>query len=203
MNEIEIAHSVFRDTPLGSAIACSIVFIVYLLITRSFDAAKQKNKNKPIIEMGNSIKTMGANIEVLNSTLIKFIQDNTKRDKERCRITIELSFINFKWVIFEECSRIIRDNNIQRNKHVISSNLNQLINATYFRIYSNLSLYEFNGKNISQHCKPIWKEEVYNDVIELIYNGEEEDVRINSIKNKLGIKSQDYSQYIYNKTFND
>lgn len=203
MNELNTIHEIFRDSKLETVLLTSSIFIIWLIITKVFDYIRSKNRNKPLIEMSKAIKEMGTNISIINATLSKFIEDSTKKDADKCKQAIESSFAVFNFRLFSFCRTTIIYNNIINNKEIIISNVNQTVNFEYYKLLSNLSLYEINNKLVSSHLKDEWIKELSNELIFIIYNNQEPINRISSIYNRLSALIQDYSTFVYNKTFNN
>ena len=69
-------------------------------------------------------------------------------------------------------------------------------------MYAVLSLYEINETNVSKRLKDEWIKEIAEDVIKIIYNGQDATSRIAQINNRLLIHISNYSTFVINKTFN-
>lgn len=203
VNELNPFYKLIESGNLWAILICACVFILYHLIIKTYDTIKAKEKNKPIIDMGNSIREMNTNLINLNVIISKSIQDSTKKDVERCKHTIKLAFTSFESKLFNSCRDIIINNNIETNKEFIVSNIHQIVNTEYYNVLSYLSLYEFGNKNVSSKLKERWIDDIVNDLIAIIYNGQDAKNRISSIRSRLSAKMSDYSVYVYNKTFND
>lgn len=207
MNEFEtindIVQNSVRNSSYVSVLISSCVFIIYTISIKIIDLFKSKSRNKPILEMTKAVTTVSDNVSKLNIILDKYIQDAEKKEIEKIKSIIELSFINFQSKIEHLCRNIIINNNIETNRELIISNINQTISTEYYKVYSNLSLYELHDKHISSYLKEKWIENICNNLITIIYNGQTERTRITQVSNKLAILINDYSTYVYNKTFND
>lgn len=199
----DIVNEGIRNSSYISVIISSCVFLLYILITKLFDFFKSKNNNKPIIEMGNAIKEVTANVVKLNNVLDKVFQDNEKKEMIKCKNTIELAGINFENRIEHYCRDIIIHNNINDNKELIMSNIRQLVNTEYYKAYSILSIYEFNNSSVSDHMKETWIAETSQKLIDIIYNGKDNENRISSIIGVMTVMTNSYVTYVYNKTFNN
>lgn len=206
MNDFQTIHDIIDNSIKSSSyytvIISSCVFISYTLIIKIIEIIKSKNRNRPIIEMSVAVKEVSNNVVKLNGVLDKFFQDSIRRENDKCKIAIELSFINYQSKIEHLCRDIIIHNNININKDSIISNITQTVNAEYYKIYSNLSLYEVNNKIVASHLKDKWIDETINDMINIIYNNQSDRDRISQITNKLTVRVNNYSTFIYNKTFN-
>lgn len=198
----EIVNESVRNSSYVTVIISSSVFIIYTLIIRLVDYFKAKNKDKPLLEMSKAMKEMGDNIAKLNAVLAKNFEDAEKKEVRQCESAINLGFKSLGFKVSQECASIIAHNNIDKNKELISSNLNKIINTEYFKLYSSLSAYEINEVNVASRLKEEWVKELVDALIAIIYDGQDAVIRIAHINDKISILINDYSTYISNKTFN-
>ena len=198
----EIVNESVRNSSYVTVIISSSVFIIYTLIIRLVDYFKSKNKDKPLLEMSKAMKEMGDNIAKLNAVLAKNFEDAEKKEIRQCESAINLGFKSLGFKVSQECASIIAHNNIDKNKELISSNLNKIINTEYFKLYSSLSAYEINEVNVASRLKEEWVKELVDALIAIIYDGQEAVIRIAHINDKISILINDYSTYVSNKTFN-
>lgn len=198
----EIVNESVRNSSYVTVIISSSVFIIYTLIIRLVDYFKAKNKDKPLLEMSKAMKEMGDNIAKLNAVLAKNFEDAEKKEIRQCESAIRLGFKSLGFKVSQECASIIAHNNIDKNKELISSNLNKIINTEYFKLYSSLSAYEINEVNVASRLKEEWVKELVDALIAIIYDGQDAVIRIAHINDKISILINDYSTYISNKTFN-
>jgi hypothetical protein len=198
----EIVNESVRNSSYITVIISSSVFIIYTLIIRLVDYFKAKNKDKPLLEMSKAMKEMGDNIAKLNAVLAKNFEDAEKKEVRQCESAINLGFKSLGFKVSQECASIIAHNNIDKNKELISSNLNKIINTEYFKLYSSLSAYEINEVNVASRLKEEWVKELVDALIAIIYDGQDAVIRIAHINDKISILINDYSTYISNKTFN-
>lgn len=195
MHDLESINSIIKSTRLDTAIISSIIFILYTLIVKAFDYFKSQTKNKVIVDMGVAIREISLNINSLNTILVDFINDSTRNKKDRTRNSIEFIFGNFEKKLFDFCFTTIIHNNIDVNKTIITQNIQQTINAEYYKIISSFVLFDVNV-----NLKESWRDELSTDLLNIIYNTQSSESRINMIKNKLSIRINDYSTYVLNKT---
>lgn len=198
----EIVNDGIRDSSYVTVLISSCIFIIYTLIIRLIDYFKAKNKDKPLLEMSKAMKEMGDNIAKLNAVLAKNFEDAEKKEIRQCDNAINLGFKALGFKISQECASIIAHNNIDKNKELISSNLNKIINTEYFKLYSTLSVYEINEVNVASKLKEEWVKELVDALIAIIYDGQDSVIRIAHINDKISILINDYSTYVSNKTFN-
>lgn len=196
---IDFVNQVLKDYSLTAVIISSCIFILYTIVIKGIDYFRHKDQQKPMIEMVNSIKEVSNNVVRLNTILDKLFQDALRKDVEKSKMVIELSFSNFQSRIVHLCRNIIINNNIDLNKNLVVANIRQTINAEYYKVYHNLSQYDIDGRPISLFLKEEWKEDCLNNILGIIYNGQEDKIRINQIYNILYVKVNDWIVYINNK----
>ena len=198
----DIVNESVRNSSYITVIISSSVFILYTLIIRLVDYFKVKSKDKPLLEMSKAMKEMGENIAKLNAVLNKTFEDAEKKEIRQCDKAIQLAFKAMGFNIVQEASYIIAHNNIDKNKELISSNLTRIINTEYYKLYSSLSVFEINEVNVATKLKEEWVKEIADAVLTIIYDGQENVIRIAHINDRLSILLNDYSTYILNKIFN-
>ena len=198
----DIVNESVRNSSYYTVAISSCVFILYTLIVNLISYFKAKNKNKPILEMSKAMKEMTENIVKLNAVLDKTFKEAERKEIHKCKNVIELAFRNFASRISQECEDIITHNNIEKNKEFITDNITKLVSTEYYKLYSILSSYEINEVNVANRLKEEWIKEVADNMIAIIYDGQEAISRINQLNNRLFVYIDEYSTYINNKTFN-
>ena len=198
----DIVNESVRNSSYYTVAISSCVFILYTLIVNLISYFKTKSKNKPILEMSKAMKEMTENIVKLNAVLDKTFKEAERKEIHKCKNVIELAFRNFASRISQECEDIITHNNIEQNKEFITDNITKLVSTEYYKLYSILSSYEINEVNVANRLKEEWIKEVADNMIAIIYDGQEAIARINQLNNRLFVYIDEYSTYINNKTFN-
>ena len=198
----DIVNESVRNSSYYTVAISSCVFILYTLIVNLINYFKAKSKNKPILEMSKAMKEMTENIVKLNAVLDKTFKEAERKEIHKCKNVIELAFRNFASHISQECEDIITHNNIEKNKEFITDNITKLVSTEYYKLYSILSSYEINEVNVANRLKEEWIKEVADNMIAIIYDGQEAISRINQLNNRLFVYIDEYSTYINNKTFN-
>ena len=198
----DIVNESIRNSSYYTVAISSCVFILYTLIVNLISYFKTKSKNKPILEMSKAMKEMTENIVKLNAVLDKTFKEAERKEIHKCKNVIELAFRNFASHISQECEDIITHNNIEKNKEFITDNITKLVSTEYYKLYSILSSYEINEVNVANRLKEEWIKEVADNMIAIIYDGQEAIARINQLNNRLFVYIDEYSTYINNKTFN-
>ena len=166
------------------------------------DYFKSKGKSKPLLEMAIALKENTSNIVKLNSVLDKTLQGAEKKKVRQCESAIDLAFKASSLRIVQEAASIIAHNNIDKNKEFIVGNINKLVSNEYYRLYSALAIYEINDVNVASRLKEEWIKEIADNIVDIIYNGQDAMTRVTQINNRLNVCINEYSTYINNKTFN-
>jgi len=198
----EIIGEAVRNSSYITVIISSCIFIIYTLIIKIVEVIKQKDKNKPLLQMAASFKDVSENVVKLNQVLDKIFHDAEAKEASRITNVIIANFNSFKSAIISQCIDIILHNNIDKNKDSIRQNLYKTVNTEYYKLYSNFSAYEHDNTSISTKLKEEWIEEITNDCLKVIYNGEDAANRIRQIDNKISLNTEQYSIFINNKVFN-
>lgn len=206
MNEFqavnEIINSAVKDSSYITVLISSCVFIAYTLIIKVVDLFKAKSRNKPLLDMASAIKEISQNVVKLNQVLDKTIQDAEVKEIGRINNVVSIALNSFKSSVIDKCIDIIIHNNIDLNKEDITQNIYKTINTEYYKLYSILLAYEYNSINVSTKIREEWIEEITNECISIIYDGDDALSRIRQLNNKLTLLSDAYSIYIKNKVFN-
>ena len=198
----DIVNESVRNSSYYTVAISSCVFILYTLIVNLISYFKTKSKNKPILEMSKAMKEMTENIVKLNAVLDKTFKEAERKEIHKCKNVIELAFRNFASHISQECEDIITHNNIEKNKEFITDNITKLVSTEYYKLYSILSSYEINEVNVANRLKEEWIKEIADNMIAIIYDGQEAISRINQLNNRLLVYIGEYSTYINHKTSN-
>lgn len=198
----QIVSDAIKDSSYITVLISSGVYILYTLIIRLVDLFKAKDRNKPLIQMASAIKEVSENVVKLNTVLDKQIQDAESKELTKVRQVISLAFDSFRANISKTCNEIIIHNNIDKNRDLIRENLFKTISTEYYKLYNVFSAYEVDGINIATKIKDEWIDDTTKECLEVIYDGQDKDVRIGQIINKLIIIANEHSVYVNNKVFN-
>ena len=198
----EIINTAVKDSSYITVIISCGVFILYTLINKVIELYKAKDRNKPLIQMASAIKEVSENVVKLNTVLDKQIQNAESKELTKVRQVISLAFDSFRANISKTCNEIIIHNNIDENRDLIRENLFKTISTEYYKLYNVFSAYEVDGINIATKIKDEWIDDTTKECLEVIYDGQDKDVRIGQILNKLTIIANEHSVYVNNKVFN-
>lgn len=198
----QIVSDAIKDSSYITVLISSGVYILYTLIIKLVDLFKAKDRNKPLIQMASAIKEVSENVVKLNTVLDKQIQNAESKELNKVRQVISLAFDSFRANISKTCNEIIIHNNIDTNRDLIRENLFKTISTEYYKLYNVFSAYEVDGINIATKIKDEWIDDTTKECLEVIYDGQDKDVRIGQILNKLTIIANEHSIYVNNKVFN-
>lgn len=198
----EIINTAVKDSSYITVIISCGVFIVYTLINKVIELYKAKDRNKPMLEMASAIKQVSENVVKLNQVLDKTFQDAEIKEANRITNIITASFNSFKSELITRAIDIIVYNNIEANRESIKQSIYRTVSTEYYKIYSIFSAYEHDKINVATKLKEEWIDNVTEEVLQIIYNGQDATDRIRQINNKLSIDTEEYSIYINNKVFN-
>ena len=198
----EIINTAVKDSSYITVIISCGVFILYTLINKVIELYKAKDRNKPMLEMASAIKQVSENVVKLNQVLDKTFQDAEIKEANRITNIITASFNSFKSEIITRAIDIIVHNNIEANRESVKQSIYKTVSTEYYKIYSIFSAYEHDKVNVATKLKEEWIDAVTEEVLQIIYNGQDATNRIRQINNKLSIDTEEYSIYINNKVFN-
>lgn len=198
----EIINTAVKDSSYTTVIISCGVFIIYTLINKVIELYKAKDRNKPMLEMASAIKQVSENVVKLNQVLDKTFQDAEVKEANRITNIIAASFNSFKSEIITRAIDIIVHNNIEANKESVKQSIYRTVSTEYYKVYSIFSAYEHDKVNVATKLKEEWIDAVTEEVLQIIYNGQDATDRIRQINNKLSIDTEEYSIYINNKVFN-
>ena len=198
----EIINTAVKDSSYTTVIISCGVFILYTLINKVIELYKAKDRNKPMLEMASAIKQVSENVVKLNQVLDKTFQDAEIKEANRITNIIVASFNSFKSEIITKAIDIIVHNNIEVNKDSVKQSIYRIVSTEYYKVYSIFSAYEHDKINIATKLKEEWIDDITEEVLQIIYNGQDATDRIRQINNKLAIDTEEYSIYINNKVFN-
>lgn len=198
----DIVNNAVKDSSYTTVLISSGVFILYTLIIKVVDYYKSKDKHKPLLEMASAIKDVSENVVKLNQVLDKTIQDAEQKEYDRIGNVIIASFLSFKSAILDQCIDTIINNNINANKDNVTQNVYKTVSTEYYKLYSIFSAYEHDSVSVATKIKENWIDDVTDECITIMYNGNDALTRIRQLNHKLGLISEEYSIYLKNKILN-
>lgn len=181
----EIINTAVKDSSYITVIISCGVFILYTLINKVIELYKAKDRNKPMLEMASAIKQVSENVVKLNQVLDKTFQDAEIKEANRISNIITASFNSFKSEIITIAIDIIVHNNIEANKESVKQSIYRTVSTEYYKVYSIFSAYEHDKINVATKLKEEWIDAVTEEVLQIIYNGQDATDRIRQINKKL------------------
>ena len=181
---------------LKLGIAPSLVVAIYLLINKILEDRKESKQAKLSSQVIESFAK-------LNNFLDYFTKNIINKEVDKCEVGIRHSFDKLKSTLLQESIIIIINNNIVANKKNIITNIQHLINGEYYVLKNNLNLYTTHFVNISDFISEEWKQELYDDVIDIIFNTEfTKDQKIYSLQSKLDSVINEYKNIVLSSNLN-
>ena len=195
---------------LGQGVIPGIIIFIYLIVIKWFESKKDtkeqvinKNIHSSISELTDNINDMVTCMKEVSSQLHNVTNNIVERDREKCKMSIELAFNCFTKELCDFAFLTLYNNHVDENADVIKSNAATVINGEYYKVFSIFSLYEINNHKVSKSLKDEWRAEFEEALLAIIFNTKLEPMaRMNTLRNKLNIKAKNCSNYVYNNTFN-
>ena len=190
---IYIMEILLESLKLG--VTPALVVLLYLVFNKIIE---NKTKSKQVIISNNVVESFTK----LNNFLDYFTKNIINKELDKCDLGIRHSFDKLKGRLLEESILIIINNNISINKQNIIDNITHLINGEYYVLTNNVTLYSTHYDNLSQYLSTDWKKELYDDLINVIFNIElNKEQKIYTINNKLNTRINEYKSIILTANF--
>lgn len=161
-----------------------IVIVIYLIINKIID----NNKRNPLDDIAKLLNIV--------------TRDIIEKDREKSKSVVSIAINNAA----SECTKFVAStiitNNIDSNRDQIECNARHLVNSVYYDTYSKLNMYRGDEDYLSHYMKEEWKEDIYGDIINIVYNKNLNfNHRILAFNKRIDIRVNDYTAYIINKAF--
>lgn len=195
---------------LGQGVVPGIIVLIYLLVVKWLEHNKETKEEVVTNNIDKRINTLTDHVsdivESLSevSMLLRTVTSNIiERDKEKCKFSIELAFSGLAKELSDFAFITIVNNHIDTNSSIIKNNIRTAVNSEYYKVYSVLGLYEYNGKRINEHLKEEWKSELIEALdISLFKDDADGLTKMNTFRTKVNLIAKNCSNYVYNNTFN-
>lgn len=161
-----------------------IVIVIYLIINKIID----NNKKNPLDDIAKLLNIV--------------TRDIIEKDREKSKSVVSIAINNAA----SECTKFVAStiitNNIDSNRDQIEYNARHLVNSVYYDTYSKLNMYRGDEDYLSHYMREEWKEDIYGDIINIIYSKHlDSNQRILAFNKRVNIRVSDYTTYIINKAF--
>lgn len=179
----------------------TIIVLIYLIVTRWFDSKKEREQAKKTVKVNAEILDAFNN---LNTYLKQITQNILNKEDDKCLAAIRSSFKALAFSITKFGVFTIISNNVKSNKENIISNINDNVYSEFSDMYSELLLYSNEKINFTRYIKEEWKEELVNDVKNIIFSDtESKEDKIYNLYNKINLRVSNYISIVKNKYTND
>ena len=122
------------------------------------------------------------------------------REKSKAVVDVALSYGGSEFIKFVNTT--IVNNNIDDNREQIEYNARQLVQSVFHDVYTKLNLYKGNNHYLSYYMKEAWKDEIYDDIINIIYNAHTDKYRrIIAFNNRIDIRITRYAAHNVDSAF--
>lgn len=161
-----------------------IVIVVYLIINKILD----NNKRNPLDDIAKLLNIV--------------TKDIIEKDREKSKAVVSITMVNAVSECIKFVVSTIITNNVDSNRDQIEYNARHLVNSVYHDAYSKLNMYRGDEDYLSHYMREEWKEDIYGDIINIIYNKHlDSNQRILAFNKRVDIRVSDYTAYIINKAF--
>lgn len=173
---------------IGNAFAQGIVPGIVIAIVYIVEKIISSRKKDPLVDIA----------KLLNIVTKDIIEKD--REKSKAVVDVALSYGGSEFIKFVNTT--IVNNNIDDNREQIEYNARQLVNSIFHDVYTKLNLYKGNKNYLSDYMNENWKDEVYDDIINIIYNVHVDKYRrILAFNNRIEVRITSYAAHILNSAF--
>lgn len=166
---------------LRLGITPGIIVLIYLIIIKVIDTKKESNTIKINKEVTECFRKLNSFLDYITKDILNDAEE--KRD-----YAIKNSFKAFANSIIRHATSVIITNNINKNRENIVENIKYVVDSNYYRLYNLMFLYK-----LCNHIKQEWRDEINEDIIEIIYNDKfSKEEKLYNINNKINIKVDGY-----------
>lgn len=178
---------------LKFGITPAIVVAIYLTINKILTDRKEAQQAK----LSNDIIQ---SFNKLNTFLDHITKDIIDRESDKCNSAIKNAFQRLENMILKYVNHTIINNNVEINRKHIIDNVHHLVNAEYYNLYNTLMLYSTEKLDLTKFMNVIWKDELFNDVTEIVFNTDlNKEQKIYSLQNKIDFRVNDYMINLLNR----
>lgn len=178
---------------LEQGVVPALIVVVYLITTDIIKSRKDKNSAKINSETVKAISDI--------NVIVKEIYDKKESEnREKAKIAIDNAFNSAAFNLINFVQRTLISNHLDTNKSSVIANIHNAANSEYYNVYQTLSLYEINGRRVSEYIDSQWLKEIETDLVDSIYNEtlSREDKMMGYV-NKVTLRFRTYVNYVQNK----
>lgn len=178
---------------LEQGVAPAIIVVIYLIVSDVIKTKRERGQTKISEETVQAITDI--------NVIVKEIYDKKEAEnREKTKIAIDSAFDSAAFNLINFVQRTLISNHLDVNKSSVIANIHNASSSEYYGVYQTLSLYELNGKRISEYMDSLWLKEIETDLVDCIYNESltREDKMMGYI-NKVTLRFRTYVNYVQNK----
>ena len=138
-------------TGLSQGIIPGLIVLAYLVIVKWLDSKKEsrietltKNAATRVEELTNNISTIILAMKELSIELKNITNNIIERDKEKCKVNIELAFMNFTKELCDFGFLTVYNNHLDTNRDIVEQNTKTIVIDTKYRIFEPVKPYALN-----------------------------------------------------------
>lgn len=189
------------ESALNQGLSSLITISIFLLLYKWLDNKKKTESEKFVSSISDTLDEVSKSLLQVSTFITDITKNIIDKDKDKCKIAIDDAMLASAMRLTIFVTNTVINNHVQTNKDNILANIHNIVNAEFYTVFSNLSLYKINGVKVSDNMKKDWMSSVEKSIIEIIFNDNlSKEDKISSFNNKINLKFQSYITYITNNT---
>lgn len=189
------------ESALNQGLSSLITISIFLLLYKWLDNKKKTEREKFVSSISDTLDEVSKSLLQVSTFITDITKNIIDKDKDKCKTAIDDAMLASAMRLTIFVTNTVINNHIQTNKDNILANIHNIVNAEFYTVFSNLSLYKINGVKVSDNMKKDWMPSVEKSIIEIIFNDNlSKEDKISSFNNKINLKFQSYITYITNNT---
>lgn len=189
------------ESALNQGLSSLITISIFLLLYKWLDNKKKTESEKFVSSISDTLDEVSKSLLQVSTFITDITKNIIDKDKDKCKMAIDDAMVASAMRLTMFVTNTIINNHVQTNKDNILANIHNIVNAEYYTVFSNLSLYKINGIKASDNMKKDWMPSVEKSIIEIVFNDNlSKEDKISSFNNKIDLKFQSYITYITNNT---
>ena len=189
------------ESALNQGLSSLITISIFLLLYKWLDNKKKTESEKFVSSISDTLDEVSESLLQVSTFITDITKNIIDKDKDKCKTAIDDAMIASAMRLTIFVTNTVINNHVQTNKDNILANIHNIVNAEFYTVFSNLSLYKINGVKVSDNMKKDWMPSVEKSIIEIIFNDNlSKEDKISSFNNKINLKFQSYITYITNNT---
>lgn len=189
------------ESALNQGLSSLITISIFLLLYKWLDNKKKTESEKFVSSISDTLDEVSKSLLQVSTFITDITKNIIDKDKDKCKTAIDDAMLASAMRLTMFVTNTVINNHVQTNKDNILANIHNIVNAEFYTVFSNLSLYKINGVKVSDNMKKDWMPSVEKSIIEIVFNNNlSKEDKISSFNNKINLKFQSYITYITNNT---